>query len=118
MRHTTAVMKNKETLVTCGPPASHLLGRTELGPGRASFGAGVKNCIVIWGGGGAGWAQGEGLEGCSRPGSSATHINQRVLVGVGASSPISFLSQIPPPGSARDRALVWWLSPPCYPPEL
>lgn len=56
MRHTTAVMKNKETLVTCGPPASHLLGRTELGPGRASFGAGVKNCIhkpesVGWGGG-------------------------------------------------------------------
>lgn len=62
MRHTTAVMKNKETLVTCGPPASHLLGRTELGPGRASFGAGVKNCIVIWGGGGGGGHRGKGLK--------------------------------------------------------
>lgn len=41
-----------------------------------------------------------------------------VWLGVGASSPISFLSQISPPGSARGLALVWWLSPPCYPPEL
>lgn len=80
-RHTTAVIKNKETLVTCGPGASHLLGRAELGPGRVGFGAGVRNCIVIWGGG-AGRAWGEGLEGCPRAGSS-TYLNQSVCWGWG-----------------------------------
>lgn len=35
---------------------------------------------MIWG---LGQARGEGLEGCSRPGSSATYINQSVFVGGG-----------------------------------